>query len=57
MLALACPTEPRDGRALPLYCCLMEVGRSALVDYHTEYLLLYAHGIDFLTGRDLCGQG
>jgi 5-methyltetrahydrofolate--homocysteine methyltransferase len=30
---------------------------AALVDYHTEYLAFYAHGIDFLTGRDAFGQG
>jgi 5-methyltetrahydrofolate--homocysteine methyltransferase len=30
---------------------------AALVDYHTENLELYAKGIDFLTGRDLYGEG
>ncbi len=30
---------------------------AALVDYRTEHLALYAHGIDFLTGRDGYGQG
>jgi 5-methyltetrahydrofolate--homocysteine methyltransferase len=29
---------------------------SALVDYHTENLELYARGTDFLTGRDLYGE-
>ncbi|MBX7234972.1 MAG: dihydropteroate synthase [Caldilineales bacterium] len=30
---------------------------AALVDYRTEHLALYSHGIDFLTGRDGFGQG
>jgi len=29
---------------------------AALVDYHTEHLALYTHGVDFLTGRDPFGQ-
>jgi 5-methyltetrahydrofolate--homocysteine methyltransferase len=50
---------PDPTRLDVLYLCIAASWRldAALVDYHTEYLLRYAHGIDFLTGRDLCGQG
>ena len=50
---------PDPTRLDMLYLCIAASWGldAALVDYHTEHLALHSQAIDFLTGRDLYGQG